>query len=362
MPNPAVGGKIANQLSNNPLCPTIGVNACHLSVNREATQTNESTMILRNPLYPWLLALHPIVHLYAENLGLVLVEEVAPTILGVLAATTVVYALASRWIDNQHKRAFYLSIGIALFSLSGHGYISLFMPRSLLVWNAATLAFIIVLAYICNRYIPQSVYARLTAPFNIAGGVLMAMQIVATFASLMTTRGSAEAISNYAIQQASQTRVAKIEDSAAHPDIYYIIPDGYPSDAWLLSAINYDNTAFTAALEERGFVVVDSAKSNYGKTLLSLASALNMRYFTSNPSILTDLDYLRLAIANSETARFLLQKGYMYINMLSGYLIPSQIADINLDFSPAGLLSWMYRHRDTARALLERRKPTIPPR
>ena len=42
---------------------------------------------------------------------------------------------------------------------------------------------------------------------------------------------------------------AKENDSPALPDIYYIIPDGYPSDASLQSAMNFDNSGVHRRLE-----------------------------------------------------------------------------------------------------------------
>ena len=40
---------------------------------------------------------------------------------------------------------------------------------------------------------------------------------------------------------------------ALMPDIYFIVPDGYPSDAWLQSKMNFDNSAFTEALQGARF-------------------------------------------------------------------------------------------------------------
>ena len=137
------------------------------------------------------------------------------------------------------------------------------------------------------------------------------------------------------------------------PDIYYIIPDAYPSDAWLQEAMNYDNSEFTRALEDRGFVVARHAQSNYGATLHSLASILNMRYYDSNPTQLQDLDYLRLSVADNEVARQLQQLGYTYIQFLSGFLLPSSIADINRDFTPSGTVEIEVDQSDVATAVLK---------
>lgn len=129
--------------------------------------------------------------------------------------------------------------------------------------------------------------------------------------------------------------IPKAFDSETRPDIYYIIPDGYPSDIWRLEAMSYDNDSFTQALEERGFVINQRAQSNYASTLLSLASTLNMTYIDSNPTRLADKAYLRVLIADNRVAKSLTQLGYTYVQFLSGYLVPSPIADVNRDFTPA---------------------------
>ncbi len=100
--------------------------------------------------------------------------------------------------------------------------------------------------------------------------------------------------------------------------------------------MNYDNSEFTEALQDRGFVVAAHAQSNYGSSLLSLASVLNMRYFEDNPSNFSGYDYLRLSIAASKVARKLQSLGYTYVQFVSVIFSPSPIADINRDFTPSG--------------------------
>ena len=70
----------------------------------------------------------------------------------------------------------------------------------------------------------------------------------------------------------------------------------------------------------------------------SLAATLNLRYYTRNDSSMRDLDFLRMQIAENEIARRLLERGYTYVQLLSGYLLPSPFADINRDFTPSGMI------------------------
>jgi hypothetical protein len=69
-------------------------------------------------------------------------------------------------------------------------------------------------------------------------------------------------------------------DDAAHPDVYYVILDGYGRADALATHYGFDNGPFLAELQQRGFVVADRSTSNYPYTYLSLASSLNARYLT----------------------------------------------------------------------------------
>jgi hypothetical protein len=62
------------------------------------------------------------------------------------------------------------------------------------------------------------------------------------------------------------------------PDIYYIVPDRYGSEATLRSVYDFDNGNFYDALEERGFYVARDSYANYIKTPHSLLSTLSMEY------------------------------------------------------------------------------------
>ncbi|MDP3883000.1 MAG: hypothetical protein Q8Q48_03005 [Candidatus Staskawiczbacteria bacterium] len=60
------------------------------------------------------------------------------------------------------------------------------------------------------------------------------------------------------------------------PDVYYIIPDGYANYKVLEKFLGYDNDEFLSYLEDKKFTVVTDSRSNYGNTLFSVPSILNM--------------------------------------------------------------------------------------
>ncbi len=293
---------------------------------------------LKQPFYLWLLGIYPIFHLYAENLGLVKDREVLYVCGAVFAATTLAFLVANRVIRCRYKTAFTLSICSLVFSLSGHVYALVFMPGSLLLWSLFVLiALAVTLVKVWRRSSSKRV-ASVTPALNLIVLALLAIPILNLASSIVATPSYLVPVSALGNPSAAQDASPKAYDSASRPDIYYIIPDGYPSDSWLREAMNYDNSAFTEALEERGLIVVDQAQSNYPGTLLSLASILNMKHYGKNPTSYADYDYLRLLIADSAVARLLLHHGYTYVQILSGYLIPSPIADINRDFTPSGAI------------------------
>ena len=294
--------------------------------------------ILEQPVYLWLLGIYPILYLYAANLGLVIDREVLFCLCGMLAATTIGFLVANRFIKDRYKTAFILSICSLIFTLSGHVFMAAFMPKSLFVWTLMlSLSAAIIVALLCRSH-AQMFFAGAAPISNLIVLALLAIPTFKLVTEYLTMSPYVSPVSTSDISTAAQPKPAKVNDSPTQPDIYYIIPDGYPSDAWLQDKMNYDNSKFTTALEDRGFVVAKHAQSNYGATLMSLASVLNMRYYASNPSSYTNIDYLRLSIADNAVARQFQEIGYTYIQLLSGYLIPSPTADIIRDFTPSGIV------------------------
>ena len=63
-----------------------------------------------------------------------------------------------------------------------------------------------------------------------------------------------------------------------HPDIYYLILDGYGRSDVLRDYYGFDNAEFLDGLRQRGFYVADKGSANYPGTMFALSSSLNMRY------------------------------------------------------------------------------------
>ena len=101
-------------------------------------------------------------------------------------------------------------------------------------------------------------------------------------------------------------------DEETHPDVYYVVLDGYARADALAAHYGFDNGAFLAELAARGFFVADRSAANYPYTYLSLASSLNERYLTdeigrSDPY----RAYLPLIRSSGVATRFR-ERGYAY--------------------------------------------------
>lgn len=125
------------------------------------------------------------------------------------------------------------------------------------------------------------------------------------------------------------------------PDIYYIIPDRYTSEEVLREVWQYDNSYFIDGLRERGFHVIDRARSNYHKTAQSLASSLNMRHLhylrDELGSAHQDWRPLHDLLQNYEVLRYLKAKGYLYIHMGTWWAPTSSNPNADIDYNITSL-------------------------
>jgi hypothetical protein len=309
---------------------------------------------MAKPLYLVPLSIYPVLHIYSQNLGIITDGPVPVAAAVSLGLATAFYWLFRLFGAQSDKSALATSVGLAVFFSYGHLYTFLDDTGRAAwhLWLLPGLAFVAVLVLlVIERRPPGADFRPLNTILNVAGGVMLVfplISILSWWAGILTQQPDSKLIF-----EGPPERAEKLLDGPANPDIYYIITDGYSSNAHLQRAWNYDNSSFTDALEELGFFVAYESKSNYGATLHSLSSTLNMRYMGENPNApdVDDLVYLRMQIADYAVARRLMESGYSYVYMLSGFLLPSSIADVNVDFGPHGVME--YRFRDVASSDLE---------
>jgi hypothetical protein len=120
-----------------------------------------------------------------------------------------------------------------------------------------------------------------------------------------------------------------------HPDVYYIIFDGYGRQDVLQHHYGWDNERFLGELEARGFFVARSSYANYPATHLSVGASLNLRYLDEELAAGRPLtDYFELLKQSDVAVRFR-DRGYRYVLVPSiwGGTNDSPIADDVLGIS-----------------------------
>ncbi|MCP4902077.1 MAG: hypothetical protein GY906_34355, partial [bacterium] len=281
---------------------------------------------MRSPIYPWLLSAYPVCHLYAENIQEVRDSEVLWTLLACLLFTSVVYFAIQIGARNRHKSAIITTSVLILF------FFGLKLPLFVLLPSVLAL---LLFAWKCSA---QQTLEQSTLILTVSILALLAIPSVTISQHLLRVL-SLDVDEVLSVGQ-RPSQVDMLRNSPERPDIYYIIPDGYSANAHLSREWDYDNSSFTDALEDLGFFVAYDSKSNYGSTLNSLSSSLNLRYVEENATggDLADRDYLRMLIADNLVARFLMERGYTYLYMNSGTLFPSTTAKINFDVTGNGLV------------------------
>lgn len=103
------------------------------------------------------------------------------------------------------------------------------------------------------------------------------------------------------------------------PDIYFIVPDCYPSSSYQFEMLHTDNIPFEHELEKTGFRVLKNSRSNFNRTAFSLQGTFTLTYPSElkNKMIPDATDYTRAinSIKSAPLFTFLQQNGYEIINL-----------------------------------------------
>ena len=106
---------------------------------------------------------------------------------------------------------------------------------------------------------------------------------------------------------------------ASRPDVYYLVFDSYPGTKFLQEYMDYDNTSFNDSLSKNGFYVIKNPKSNYNRTLFSIASTLNFDYLKDihNNTSVSPKSYnmAKLTIENAIVPRIFKHYSYTFYNL-----------------------------------------------
>ena len=302
---------------------------------------------MKKPLviHPLLVAIFPILFLYAQNMGEMKANQIF-LLLGIsLGLALFMWLLFGLWLKNRAKAGLATSICVFFLFTYGHFYgllgkQDIFVPRNALLAG-------MLLAIGCGLYFIRRVRSDLmttTRVLNIAAAVVIAInaftvisyqirvaqipslqasaaeqmtQIPSTQASTAeqmaqipsTQANAAEQTAQMPSTQPSATKPADQQKVQSMPDIYFIILDEYASPDIIKKDFNYDNEQFVRSLENKGFFVARNSTTHYNSTVKAMASYLNMEWIPKNEW--EAVTYQK--IVNNKVVSNLQSLGYKYV-------------------------------------------------
>lgn len=234
------------------------------------------------PIHPMLVAVFPILALYARNAQQLEFRVLMRPLGYALLGTVVAWLLAGLAMRSLRKGALAASaLCVAFFS---YGHAAALADRHNLgdYVGPALVGLVLLALYVIVR--ARGTLGTATNALNLASVALVAPSLWGSVfprhVPMPVARPGARAgapAGPVALARGLARPVAASQMAEA-PDVYLIVLDAYERADGLRALYGFDNGPFLQALEERGFVVPAASRSNYNETPLCMASTLSMDY------------------------------------------------------------------------------------
>lgn len=282
-------------------------------------------MLRKITFHPVLFSGYCVLALMAHNIHEIPIKDMLASLMLAVFIGIVAYSLTRLFVRDWHRAALVALVLLVFFFAYGQIYTvlqnvdaGLFRHRNLLILSGLLL---ILILYLVLRKIKKP--DTWTYWLNLLCLYLLIYPIF-----VIASNG----VQQFVAYRAATSKVVEAQAvSSARPDIYYIILDSYGRGDVLQDHLEYDNSAFLAALRARGFYVGDCSQSNYGYTEYSLASSLNYDYLDR---LNIDTGVERVAAMKQNVIRtFMKEQGYQIVSGASSYdMTDWRDADLYLDF------------------------------
>lgn len=268
-------------------------------------------IILKKPVFLFLLPVFFVWHGYVEFYDLISPSKAVILIFYYLAGTTAVFLLSLFFFKKTGKAALFSFFLMCLYFFFGslQDFLLKRFPGSFINKYSFILSLLFLVFVFLFIYIKKT-KGSLTGAFTYLN-ILLFVLLLFDSASLIK-----KIIVNYNIMTASSEIHLTPCGNCEKPDIYMILADGYSGKIPLQRFFQYDNSGFEDQLKKRKFYVVDSSFSNYNYTLFSMGSMFNIDYLKIAASFQrkTDLPIAFKAIRKSLLIKFLEKESYDVFN------------------------------------------------
>jgi len=272
------------------------------------------------PLFPFLFALYPVVHLVSVNFSQIEPLAGLRTIIIMFIICLIPFLFFFAFTHSLQHSALYTFILLLFFFLiffilyapvyralreiPGFGH-AIGRHRYLILFTIVLMLTIATLLLVFGKKISTGKMNDITLIANLTITFLFLLPIFSIFYTSVKNRITA----NISINALPQVDSLQVPSPDTLPDIYFIVLDMNTNENVLRKLLDYDDSIFSKALEERGFYVSPCSQSNYDQTNRSLASILNMDYLQSIETA-SDPQALVTLIQHSKVQRMLESIGY----------------------------------------------------
>jgi hypothetical protein len=231
----------------------------------------------RLTVYPFLLAVFPILALWNHNAHFVELGSVARSLAITLVAVGFLLLLFRLIFKDWHKAGLSTTLSALLFFSYGHAFLFATeylepLTRHRYLVALFTGLFLLGVWLVVKRLRNPE---RLERFLTITGILLVATSILQlTWYEYSVYRASADTESRSESGIDTQT----LQDVGNLPDVFWIILDAYGRSDVLQEYYGYDNADFLERLTEMGFYVATCSQTNYPDTILSILSTMNLDY------------------------------------------------------------------------------------
>ena len=266
--------------------------------------------------HPFLIVLYPILQVISVNLHECYLHEFVPHILGSLLIAVAFIHLVKRYVECEELAAIISStifFAFFLYGLLADSLVGIFAPYEkqmfpLLLWFIATITF---LKLSTSSETLRNSKTKITEFFNV-----LSLILVGTVSFVIIKEVAALEYEPPQFETKTIVESAIINPRNSHPDVYYIVLDGYNRGDVLKNFMSYDNSKFIENLEGLGGFVAKESYSNYHCTLFSLNCSMNMEYL-KKPA--PTHNSLLKGMGQSLVARVFERNGYESVFICSGH-------------------------------------------
>ncbi len=285
---------------------------------------------------PFLLSIQPVLHLFSINLAELDFSEILRALLLSLLLGFLVLGVTYLFLRDWRKASLVASLFIFLFFLFGD--MAVWVSDAFELGVARSNFLILILVAGCMLLWTWLVHRRIRNTTSV--------HLYFNLLAVLFFLNSGLQISGYLLENGvsfipkRSVQAAVIEDVGSHPDIYYIVLDGYGRQDILQALYEFDNSSFLNDLAARGFYVAEESSSNYIQTMLSLSSSFNMDYLQTlkaDGARIENRGDLIEILENNKLRDLLAQNGYRLISFHNEYKATISSADVYYDDSQTGV-------------------------